>query len=96
MKIIQRKLYLKKIEPFIGKPIIKILTGMRRVGKSELLKQIRDKISKASQGKTIYINKELRKFDHISTNLDLNKYVDDMGGGASSVVLIDEIQEIED
>jgi predicted AAA+ superfamily ATPase len=96
MKIIDRKLYLKKIEPFIGKPIIKILTGMRRVGKSELLKQIRDKISKASQKKTIYINKELREFDHISTNLDLNKYIDDMGGEAGSVILIDEIQEIKD
>jgi predicted AAA+ superfamily ATPase len=96
MKIIDRKLYLKKIEPFIGKPIIKILTGMRRVGKSELLKQIRDKISKSSQKKTIYINKELREFDHISTNLDLNKYIDDMGGEAGSVILIDEIQEIKD
>lgn len=94
MKIIQRRLYLKKIEPFIGKPIIKILTGMRRVGKSELLKQIRDEISRKNDKAIIYINKELREFDNISTNLDLNKYVDDIGGEAGAVVLIDEIQEI--
>ena len=95
MKIIQRKLYLKKIEPFLGKPIIKILTGMRRVGKSELLKQIRDKISKANKKNIVYINKELREFDKIATNLDLNNYVNDVAGGLDSVILIDEIQEIE-
>ena len=96
MNIIKRELYLNKIEPFIGKPIIKILTGMRRVGKSELLKQIRDQISKNDNDKIIYINKELREFDHIVNNNDLNKYVDDISGGSNSVILIDEIQEIED
>jgi len=95
MKILKRDLYFKKIEPFIGKPIIKILTGMRRVGKSELLKQIRDKISTTKKKKIIYINKELREFDKISNNLNLNNYVDDAGGGADSVIFIDEIQEIE-
>ena len=97
MKRIKRKLYLQKIEPFIGKPIIKILTGMRRVGKSELLKQLRDKISKDNVDKNIiYINKELREFDGISNNQELNNYIDDASGGAGSVILIDEIQEITD
>ena len=53
MKIIERSLYLNKIKPFIGKPIIKILTGMRRVGKSELLKQIKDNILKQDKTKKI-------------------------------------------
>ena len=92
MKLIKRKLYLQKIEPFIGKPIIKILTGMRRVGKSELLKQIRDKISRTPVGKNIiYINKELREFDSIVNNQDLNNYIDSASAGRESVIFIDEI-----
>lgn len=95
MKLIKRKLYLQKIEPFIGKPIIKILTGMRRVGKSELLKQIRDKISREHVDKNIiYINKELREFDSIIDNQDLNNYVDSASTAHESVIFIDEIQEI--
>ena len=38
--MIIRENYLKKIEPFIDKPIIKVLTGLRRSGKSVLLEQI--------------------------------------------------------
>jgi uncharacterized protein len=97
MKLIKRKLYLKKIEPFIGKPIIKILTGMRRVGKSELLKQIKDKISREHVDKNIiYINKELREFDSIINNQDLNNYIDSASARRESVIFIDEIQEIKD
>jgi predicted AAA+ superfamily ATPase len=40
----KRDLYLKRIAPFIGKPVIKVLTGMRRVGKSYLLRQLRDEL----------------------------------------------------
>jgi len=95
MKKLERKLYLGKIEPYVGKPIIKILTGMRRVGKSELLKQVRNKINKSNPKKNIiYINKELRKFDDISDNKDLNNYVDKCKGKSGAVILIDEIQEI--
>lgn len=39
-----RENYLAKIRPFIGKDIIKVLTGIRRSGKSVLLEQIRDTI----------------------------------------------------
>ncbi len=96
MKIIKRDLYLNKITPFIGKPIIKILTGMRRVGKSELLKQIREQIlQQNSKKKIIYINKELRKFDNIIDNKTLNKYVDEsLSNSKNTILLIDEIQEI--
>jgi predicted AAA+ superfamily ATPase len=44
MKNIKREKYLGKIRPFVGKQLIKILTGQRRVGKSYILKQIRDEI----------------------------------------------------
>ncbi|WP_288892763.1 hypothetical protein [uncultured Sneathia sp.] len=40
MDFVKRKEYIDKIKPFINKPVIKVITGMRRVGKStlELLK----------------------------------------------------------
>ena len=96
MKKIVRDLYLNKITPFIAKPVVKILVGMRRVGKSELLTQIRDIIQQNdTEKKIIYINKEIRTFDFIKTNEDLNSYIDKQGAGPGSVLLIDEIQEIE-
>jgi len=33
-----RNFYMDKIKPFMGKPVIKVITGMRRVGKSYFLK----------------------------------------------------------
>ena len=42
--MIKREQYLKEIRPLIGKDIIKVLTGIRRCGKSTLLKQIIDEL----------------------------------------------------
>ncbi len=50
-----RENYLSKIRPFIGKDIIKVLTGIRRSGKSVLLEQIRDEIGSPN---TIFLNFE--------------------------------------
>jgi predicted AAA+ superfamily ATPase len=94
-KIIRQR-YLDRIRPFIGKGVIKILVGMRRVGKSELLIQLRDIIQQRdSASRIVYVNKELRAFDRIRTSEDLNAYVDECAGGQADVVLLDEIQEIE-
>ncbi|MCP5054276.1 MAG: ATPase, partial [bacterium] len=38
--MVTRSLYIDRIKPFIRKPVIKIITGMRRVGKSYFLKQV--------------------------------------------------------
>ena len=54
-KYVIRENALKTIKPFIGKNIIKVITGQRRVGKSYILKQIKDKLGKK---KTIYIKYE--------------------------------------
>lgn len=49
MKLINRPLYTERIKPFIGKDIIKVLTGQRRVGKSCILKQQQKDISKSGR-----------------------------------------------
>lgn len=46
---IPRPLYAKRIEPFIDKELIKVITGQRRIGKSYILLQISDMIKKKSR-----------------------------------------------
>ena len=51
------------IRPFIGKNVIKVLTGQRRVGKSCILKQLANKIAETNtDANIISINKELEDF----------------------------------
>jgi len=94
---IVRPLYLARVEPFIGKSLIKIFTGQRRVGKSFLLFQvmqiIREKDSKAC---IIYINKEDLTFSDIKTAEDLNDYIQQhKAHRGKTFIFIDEIQDIE-
>lgn len=42
--LIIREAYTSRVEPFIGKPIVKVFTGQRRVGKSFILYQIMENI----------------------------------------------------
>ncbi|MET3730528.1 ATP-binding protein [Moheibacter stercoris] len=94
---IPRPKYLKRIEPFIGKNLIKVFTGQRRVGKSYLLFQIIEEIKKKdSEAKIIYINKEDLAFAHIRNADDLNGYVlQNKSAEQKTYVFIDEIQDIE-
>jgi len=99
-KIQKREIYLQKIKKYIWSPIIKVITGMRRSGKSYFLQSIlqefvAEKIIKDSN--IFYINKELLKFDFIKNYDDLNKNFTDWKSNISwkFVVAIDEIQEIQ-
>ncbi len=95
--VIPRPKYLKRIEPFIGKNLIKVFTGQRRVGKSYLLFQIIEEIKKKdSEAKIIYINKEDLAFAHLRNADDLNGYVlQNKSAEQKTYVFIDEIQDIE-
>lgn len=94
---IPRPKYLKRIEPFIGKNLIKVFTGQRRVGKTYLLFQIIEEIKKKdSEAKIIYINKEDLAFAHLRNADDLNGYVlQNKSAEQKTYVFIDEIQDIE-
>ena len=60
----------------MGKDIIKVLTGHRRVGKSCILFQLMEEIKKGDpKANIIYINKEDIAFDDLRTYKDLNGYV---------------------
>ena len=93
-----RNTYLKKVEPYIGKEIIKVLTGQRRVGKTILLKQIQYLVQQLDKkANTIYVNKEQHEFKQIKNADDLFEYVEtQLKTKQSNYVFIDEIQEIQD
>jgi predicted AAA+ superfamily ATPase len=95
--IIFRSKYSDKLIPFIGKQLIKVLTGQRRVGKSYILKQTMNHISQNDpSAHIVYINKENLAFDSIKTAVDLHDYVlNNTKEGVKNYIFIDEIQEIE-
>ena len=96
--VIKRKRYLDKVAPFMGKDIIKVLVGQRRVGKSYLLLQIMDELKRrgVKKDRIIYLNKELNEFDGIANYTDLLSYVRKKAPGRGKISLfIDEIQEID-
>ena len=94
MKLIERKQYLKKMINVIGTPDIKMLTGVRRSGKSKLLEAFIDYIMKnISNANIIHINFNLSKYDNLKEYKALNEYIEtNYVDGKDNFVLIDEIQ----
>ena len=98
MDYIIREKYISKIKPFINKPVLKILTGMRRVGKSSLLHIIKDEILKdvADENK-IYINFEATNLLSINNVNSLLEYLKSLLEDIEDKVyfFFDEIQVID-
>jgi len=101
-KYIKREFYLKQIKKYISSPLVKVITGMRRVGKSFVMKMILDFLVTDqwyNQNQIFYINKELLEFDFIKDYNDLNKHflewkVNNIKN-EKIIISIDEIQEIQ-
>lgn len=91
--------YKRHIQPWIDKPVIKIITGMRRVGKSCLLRQLVEELvaRKVSGNRIHLIDKESIEFDDIQNYRDLAAYLKKQTGKKKGMhyLLIDEVQEIE-
>lgn len=89
-----RESYLSKIRPFIGKDIIKVLTGIRRGGKSVLLEQIRDEISSPNE---IFLNFEDLGNQHLCEYHALHDFVCKRIGDSKEqfYLFFDEIQEVQ-
>ncbi len=95
MKNIIRKPYLDKIEQALGKDIIIVLVGQRRIGKSYLLRQLRDEKAQDSSANIIFVDKEKKEFDDIRDYHDLNVFIDGHRvKGKTNYILVDEIQDI--
>ncbi|NMC40970.1 MAG: ATP-binding protein [Bacteroidales bacterium] len=97
--MIKRDIYLDRIAPYIDKPVIKVITGIRRCGKSTFLKLLMKDLQNkgVSPSCILYINKDSLKYDFIRTYTDLHTYVSEHLKPATErrYLFIDEIQEIE-
>lgn len=93
MKLIKRE-YLKYLIDVIGTPDIKIITGVRRSGKSKLLEMFKNYIIENIKNYNIIgINFNLVKFDNLRDYISLNNYIEKQYiEGKNNFVLIDEVQ----
>ena len=93
MKLIKRE-YLNTLIDVMGTPDIKVITGVRRSGKSKLLEMFRKYVSENIQDSNIInINFNLVKFDKLRDYLLLNNYIEEHYiEGKKNFVLIDEVQ----
>lgn len=96
--MIIREKYLSKIREFYDSNLIKIITGIRRCGKSVLLKQIMNELKDngVKENHIIYINFEDVEYSFIADYLDLNKYVKaKIADNKKYYLFFDEIQMVE-
>lgn len=99
MDYIFRDKYIEKIKKFIDKPIVKILTGMRRVGKSTILNIIKDDVLKdVPVENKIYMNFESFEFFDIKDAKALKEYLDEKLKDKEGRIyfFFDEIQLVKD
>ena len=96
MDLISRPNYYSKLEKLLGKGVLIVLTGQRRVGKSYVMKELVARKQQEPNANVIYIDKEKTAFDTIVTYKDLVTYVEErLDKSKHNYLLIDEVQEIE-
>ena len=93
MKLIERKKYLNTLIDVINTPDIKVITGVRRSGKSKLLDAFYDYLTTLNNVNIIRIKLNLKKYDKLLNPEELYKYIDkNYKEGITNFLLIDEIQ----
>lgn len=95
--MIIREKYLSKIRPFYNVDLIKVITGIRRCGKSVILTQIMDELKDKGIKKEqiIYINFELKNYSNIKNDDDLYVYIKDkINKDIKYYLFFDEIQNV--
>lgn len=94
MKLIERKMYLDKLINVMGTPDIKVITGVRRSGKSKLLEAFKKYVmSQNPDTNIIHINFNLPEFEELAEYRKLYGYINERyADGKDNIVMIDEIQ----
>lgn len=97
--MIKREMYMSRIRPFIGGDLIKVMTGIRRSGKSVMLELIKEELMESgiSPSQFISINFEDMRYAHLQTanalHDEITKRAADIGGKV--YLFFDEIQEVD-
>ena len=93
--MIRREHYLAQIEPFADSDLIKVITGIRRCGKSIILRQLADSISEKTEN-IIFLEFESKRIRTLLPDADhVIRYVDEQRKKEKCYVFLDEIQEVE-
>ena len=95
--MIKRELYLEQLRPFIDKPLIKVLTGIRRSGKSAILMMLKGELTQRgiSDKNIIYINFESMEYSDIENAKNLYSFVKaKITNKHKYYIFLDEIQEV--
>ena len=95
-----RSAYFDKIVPFIDKPVVKVITGIRRCGKSVMMEQIQNYlVKKGVNEKCIlslnfesFTDERVHSFESVSVAV---KALDENSGGKKLYLFFDEIQELD-
>ena len=98
--MIKRELYMSRIRPFIGTEIIKVMTGLRRCGKSVMLELIKQELTESgiNPAQFISINFEDMGYAHLQTAKALHDEITRIAAeiGGKVYLFFDEIQEVKD
>lgn len=98
--VIKREMYMSRIRPFIGTELIKVMTGIRRCGKSVMLELIKQELveSGVSPAQFISINFEDMNYTHLQTAKALHDEITKRAAEIDGKVYLffDEIQEVKD
>ena len=98
--MIKREAYMSRIRPFIGNELVKVMTGVRRCGKSVMLDLVKEELmeSDVAPSQFISINFEDMSYSHLLTAQALHGEVMDRAKDMEGKVYLffDEIQEVKD
>lgn len=98
MKMLKREMYLSRIRGFYDSDLVKILVGIRRCGKSVILKQIMNELKekKIDEKHIIYVNFERIEFEELQDYKKLNTYIKEkIIDDNKYYIFLDEIQKVE-
>lgn len=96
---LKREMYLEQIRPYYDSDIIKVITGVRRCGKSMLLDEIKDELlgQGIASDKIIYLNLEDMDYEYIVNASDLNKEIKSrISDNGKYYIFLDEVQHVKD
>ncbi len=94
MRLIERDFYLNKLKDVMGTPDIKVITGVRRSGKSKLLESFAAYVRQNDpDANIIHINFNLNAYENLAEYHMLNNYIESTYiEGKNNYVMIDEVQ----
>lgn len=91
-------MYMNRLKPFVNTPFVKILTGVRRCGKSTILLMLIEELKKqgVSENQIIHFNFDSMKYDNIKDRKLLYKVISEkIKPNVKNYIFLDEVQEIE-